>query len=162
MKKERVSMKPVVQGRKGISPLIATVLLLAFAVAIGTMVVSYILDATKSEPCDDARVAVVDVTGAVQQTACYKDNQIKFIAKNVGDRSLAQVKIVIANANGGTEEPAPLQNLDPASQGSVSYFYQTINPAGITVTLTPVIEVNGVKDFCQAPQEITIIKLAEC
>jgi flagellin-like protein len=155
-------MKSVLQSRKGISPLIATVLLLAFAVAIGTMVVSYILDAAKVEPCDEARVAVVDPSGAQIQTACFKDNQIKFIAKNVGDRQLARVKIVVANANGGTEEPAPLLSLDPASQASVSYFYQTINPTGVTVTLTPVIDNNGALDFCQAPQEITIIKLVDC
>ena len=47
-------------GRKGMSPLIATVLLMAFAVALGGMIMNWSIDATnQSGDCDLIKIRVV-------------------------------------------------------------------------------------------------------
>ncbi len=65
------------KSRRGISPLIATVLLLAFAVAIGTMAVSYVLDATKTSLCDSVEIGL-----EATPNVCWTNNRASFIIVN--------------------------------------------------------------------------------
>lgn len=129
-------------NRRGISPLIATVLLFAFAVALSTMVISYVLEATESTPCDDAAVAVDGV-----QEACYSDGHIRFVMVNKGQEPTTSVKVRIQAANRELQEVQLATALSPGSATSVDIPYQTINPAGVTLTLVPVIDDTG-ELFC--------------
>lgn len=47
-------------GRRGMSPLIATVLLMAFAVALGGMIMNWSIDVSVSNECDDIQVDVTE------------------------------------------------------------------------------------------------------
>jgi flagellin-like protein len=129
-------------NRRAISPLIATVLLLAFAVALGTMVVSYILEATHSTPCDDVAIGV-DGTGA-----CYQNNRVSFVVVNRGQTPLVAVKVRALNANDNIYEEQLATALGPASAAKVDFPYSTINPASVTLTLVPIVKSGETDVFC--------------
>jgi flagellin-like protein len=125
-------------NRRGISPLIATVLLFAFAVALSTMVISYVLKATKSTPCDDVAVGVDGI-----QEACYSDGHIHMILVNKGQVPLTGAKVRIQASNRDIQEVQLANALAPGSASSVDITYQTLNPAGVTLTLVPIINRDG-------------------
>jgi flagellin-like protein len=59
-------------GKKAVSPLIATVLLLAFAVALATVILQI---NPFSKDCDDANVRIAEVDGV--KKVCYHDDEKK-------------------------------------------------------------------------------------
>jgi flagellin-like protein len=62
-------------GRRGMSPLIATVLLMAFAVALGGMVMNWSIDAsTRSGDCAAASITVIHL--------CSKDGAVLLTMRN--------------------------------------------------------------------------------
>jgi flagellin-like protein len=67
-----VGGEPVVTGRKGMSPLIATVLLMAFAVALGGIIIN--INITPFNDCDKVQVAA--------DKFCLQDGQIHLQLKN--------------------------------------------------------------------------------
>lgn len=135
-------------SRKGISPLIATVLLFAFAVALSTMLVSYLLDMTQSSPCDDVAIGL-----DTSPTACYSNGVIDFVLVNKGQTPLTSVKVRIAVPNKDIQEVQLASELSPGSATKANINYQTINPGGVTLTLVPIIDNAGSELFC-AQQEI--------
>jgi flagellin-like protein len=141
-------------NRTGISPLIATVLLLAFAVAIGTMVVSYLLDAAQSTPCDDVAIALEG-----DASACYTDGHISFILVNKGDTPLSGAKVRLINTAGDISETRLGITLEPASATRAEIPYTTLNPEGVSMTLVPAIQLE--KELFCAEQEIKV-QLRQC
>jgi flagellin-like protein len=137
-------------NRKGISPLIATVLLFAFAVAVSTMVITYVFEMTKSTPCDQVAI------GIDAPQACYTDGKLQFIAINNGQQQITGIKVRIVSASNDVQEVKLANSLAPGSASSVSIPYQTISPSGTTATLVPIISHEG-EHFCTAKEtKITV------
>ncbi|HJX06186.1 MAG TPA: archaellin/type IV pilin N-terminal domain-containing protein [Candidatus Nanoarchaeia archaeon] len=68
----------VLSDKKAMSPLIATILLIAFAVALGTMIINLKIGDDKSADCSK-------ITMIVSPYLCYADNMIKMSVKNTGE-----------------------------------------------------------------------------
>lgn len=89
------------RNKKGMSPLIATVLLIAFAVALGAMIMNWSTDIEESEspgktpttvnPCGAISIELNEVFG--KKLFCYQNNTIKFNIVNTGSREITGIQL---------------------------------------------------------------------
>lgn len=140
-------------GRRGISPLIATVLLLAFAVAVGTMAVSYIVDASTSQPCDAITLSVQEGV-----PVCYRDGKVNVILTNRGESTVYSAMLKFINANGEIVERRVALNLAPAESTSISVDYQTLSVNGVQFIITPAYIKDDRDSFCYEKEIRTTIQ----
>ena len=79
--------------KKGMSPLIATMLLIAFAVALGAMIMNWssTLGENTGPDCDA-------ITMIINPYLCYAENMIKISIKNTG-KPVAAVSLKVSDAN---------------------------------------------------------------
>ncbi len=143
----RYSIAPL-RGRRGFSPLIATVLLLAFAVALGVMAVSYVLQRADKDACDVTSLALDD-------RACFADERISFVLQNSGEIPISGGKVTIIGARSEITESQLSLALDAGSRSSVDIPYQSINIEGATVVVTPQILEDDVARYCTT-QELRV------
>lgn len=72
------------RGKRGVSPLIATILLIAFAVALGAVIMQF----------GEAVTGVCGTNIVIQPTACVNaDGSIKFSIKNAGSDEITSLKV---------------------------------------------------------------------
>jgi flagellin-like protein len=148
-------------NKKGISPLIATLLLIMFAIALGTVVMNwgkaYIEDKAEfvgsyaaTGDCSGVGFSIVTISGELQ--LCYDANtkSIEFILENGAGEDIENMQArVIGSAGIFTEEnilPQPLKkthtiklSFTPGNIGDIKQF-----------KLTPLIKLNGDSLFCQS------------
>ena len=141
-------------GRKGISPLIATVLLLALAVALGTMAVSYILEAMRSGPCDDVSVAVLEDVGV-----CYRDGHVSVIITNQGEKPLYNAMLRFVDAKGDLYEKKVALALSKGASLKVEVPYQSIAPDSSMLYIVPTVAADNDESFCEDKKVTTAIKI---
>jgi flagellin-like protein len=137
------TFRPLGRDRRGISPLIATVLLLAFAVAVGTMAVSYIAELARTDPCDPIDLAVQESV-----PICYKDETVHAIVTNRGEEAIASIMTTLLSPNGDVTDYRNPVLLEVGSSMKLSVPFRTIYPEGVTVTLVPTTMVDGKERFC--------------
>lgn len=102
-------------NKKGVSPLIATVLLIAFAVALGAVVMNWGKDFVTSKMDSADRLSNLDLSCSNeinlaiktindQSTLCYQvsgsDKNISFMLQNTGTKDIDGIKIVVIDATG--------------------------------------------------------------
>lgn len=76
----------IFKSRKGMSPLIATVLLIAFAVAMGAMIMNW---SAGVEAEGHAKVEICEEVSLISASdACYSGNSIKFNVRNNGGKRI--------------------------------------------------------------------------
>jgi flagellin-like protein len=121
-------------SRKGISPLIATVLLLAFAVAIGTMAVSYVLDATKASVCENVALSLERGTNV-----CFSAGRVSLVVVNRGSEPIGSALIRVIGEGQSIEERRMPLDLAPGSATKINFEYQSANPVGAQVVLVPIL-----------------------
>ena len=128
-------------GRRGLSPLIATILLIAFAAALGTLVVSWALPTPEPQgACQGVRIEFEQLPQA--QTVCYSDNsrELRFVIKNSGEQHVHLLRLrAITKDLEVTERDIPA-DLEPGRAGTYSLAYETTSPNDISVSLLPVLE----------------------
>jgi flagellin-like protein len=90
----------ILSGKKAMSPLIATILLIAFAVALGTMIISWGSNFGASEP-DCSKIVMI-----VSPYFCYADNMIKMSVKNTGE-PVEAVTMKVVDDTGITDKLLP-------------------------------------------------------
>jgi flagellin-like protein len=145
-------------GRRGISPLIATVLLLAFAVAIGTMAVSYILEAMRSGPCDNVVIAAQEGV-----PVCYRNDAVTVILTNRAadpdDPIIFNAMLKFVDSRGGfTETKVPLA-ISPGGGQSVTVPYRSIAPETTTLFIVPTVMTQDGEKFCNNREISTPIQV---
>ena len=92
----------MLSSKKGMSPLIATVLVIAFAVAIGVMILNWTtFDASQTsksslEYCDGLSLSV-------NPLACYKDGSVQFHVKNIGSKKFDGIQLKTITDAGNME-----------------------------------------------------------
>jgi flagellin-like protein len=98
------------ESRKGITPLVATILLVAFSVGLGALVMSWGEDyiAQKAEfvqgtaevksGCDTAAISIIKISG--QPQACFGPNGIQLWMDNGPDVDIFNIHARIAGTNG--------------------------------------------------------------
>lgn len=142
-------------NRRAISPLIATVLLLAFAIAVGTMVMSYIIQTATKGPCDETSVAVA----GQDEFACYTNGQVSFLIKNTGQQPISSLLVRLVSQNGDITEQKVAAELNQASATKIQFSYNTLAPELTILSVTPAINNNG-EQFCSKAEYR--IPLQEC
>lgn len=80
-------------SKRGMSPLIATVLLIAFAVALGTMIMNWSKGAEGNPDLEVAACEGVSIT--TEFGACYSGNQVSFSLENDGAKKIDAIRIII-------------------------------------------------------------------
>lgn len=133
-------MNRQVANKKGISPLIATVLMLAFAVAVGTMLVSYFLDSLRHDPCKGVEIRFDEI--------CYKEGMVRFIVINDGTETITNMQARLLSQ---TKDPfsVPLVlTLIPGDASRIELPFETLDPSTIVFTLTPKVTSDSKELFC--------------
>ena len=130
-------------NRRGMSPLIATVLLMAFAVALGGMIMNW-QGGTKSLDCSEISVTV--------QQFCYDEatSKIRVEARNTGEEQVASLILRISSPDSGAFDITVPNSRLNKGQTAIAKV-----PFGVTVStsveLLSNIEVTGVPELCPAP-----------
>jgi flagellin-like protein len=90
-------MPMLVASKRGVSPLIATILLIAFAVALGSVIMNWGLNLSaqnSDDPCQRIRLELKPVANA---EACYGNigaqGYVNFILENTGNSDISGVSI---------------------------------------------------------------------
>jgi len=91
----------VFSSKKAMSPLIATVLLIAFAVALGAMIMNWSAGVSPGDVVENQNCKDVSLTTVLP--ICYEDNQLLFAVKNDGDERIDAVLLKITDAFGETK-----------------------------------------------------------
>lgn len=94
----------LLRSKKGISPLIATVLLIAFAVALGAVVMnvsaSLIEEQTKEPAIDCAKLAIDFFKVRERPQVCFADGQVTYRLTNTGIYDVTDVRVQIVGERG--------------------------------------------------------------
>lgn len=90
------------RAKKGMSPLIATVLLIAFAVALGAMIMNWTSDfepppVGSDDPCYDVSIELNQVFG--KEIFCYENDMIRFNIVNSGQKPIEGIQVRTVNEN---------------------------------------------------------------
>ncbi len=101
------------KNKKGISPLIATVLLIAFAVALGAVVMNWGRTYTQDQidtaakrsdeelECGlDIELKIKEVAGEPQLFYTNSTGNLTFMLENVGRKTINSIKVIIIGQNG--------------------------------------------------------------
>jgi len=88
--------------KKAMSPMVSTLVLIVFAVALGAVVISWGnsegLSVAADNSCGMVEISYVDIAGVPQ--VCYDGQNIKAMIKNEGDVGITGVKIVAIGNEG--------------------------------------------------------------
>lgn len=78
-------------GKKGMSPLIATILLMAFAVALGAVIMNWSTSIPEGGPdCSEVRLNV--------NNFCTQNNELHINLRNVGTVDLSEITLSVVDA----------------------------------------------------------------
>ncbi len=149
-----IDMMVVRFNRKGMSPLIATVLLIAFAVALGAMIMNWSADietqqqvapSTTTSPCDQVHISLNEVFG--KKIFCYADGVIRFNIVNDGSTGIngLQVRTVDAQLK---EVKQDIPDSAVAVGDTFQYELPFSKSGKIHVELVPKVVVNNEVSFC--------------
>ena len=102
--KQTESMIRELNSKKSVSPLIATVLLIAFAVALGSVVMNWGLNLNLGKPTDSCRGVEIKLRAIDSSEACYggfgPSSYINFIADNTGTTDIQGLAVWIVGDKG--------------------------------------------------------------
>jgi flagellin-like protein len=126
--------------KKGVSPLIATVLLIAFAVALGSVVLNIGVSLAVN-PCDTSKVII-----ASQGNVCYDGSTIRFRVLNEGTSSVDGFKVSIVGETDSLNQEfdTPLGTGDQKPLTIVATQLKKV----VAVSVFPVVNDRGVKTVC--------------
>ena len=89
-------------SKKAMSPLIATVLLIAFAVALGAMIMNWSADVVVDDSVD-LETACGSVLIQNAGNVCYADGQLSFTIRNAGKARINGIKLKSSSDIGDLE-----------------------------------------------------------
>ncbi|MFH0869761.1 MAG: archaellin/type IV pilin N-terminal domain-containing protein [archaeon] len=136
-------MRLLNSSRKGMSPLIATVLLIAFAVALGAMIMNWSSSLGESTGPDCSGIKMTLIS-----PMCYAQNIIKLNVQNSGSPVEAvTVRVVDDNVKNDVE----LKNSKMASGESITKEVPFVKSGKTYVGLIPSITKNDKVVSCEKP-----------
>jgi len=159
-------------GKRAISPLMATVLLVAFSIALGAVVMSwgqgYV--ETKSEfttgaganelgtGCDKIMFDIISVKNVPQ--VCYTPDEINLFIENGIAIELTNIQARIVGSDGVAQAEILKQPLKPVDAVKTSFGYSGIGTPS-QLKLIPKITAGSTEIFC-ADKAVVIDELREC
>lgn len=149
--------------KKAVSPLIATVLLIAFAVALGAVVMNWgrtqFTVASSSGLCSSVDIRLESVGD--NPGICYskaKPNTVEFLLENAGKKSVSKFKITVFSDRADPYNGAIEQAVAPADSKRLEFTYPanfgTVQKVKITPVLVPDLEEGESK--LQAEEEVCV------
>ncbi len=163
-------------SKKGVSPLIATVLLVAFSVALGAVVMNF-QDSTTHEFTDQADLAIdreitcsLDLSLSVLEVqdidfACYNhsgSNNFEVIVENHGSKDIEGMQIVLLDKN---NEIYRFQEFNELDSHGVTKYNVSLGPDFVfppdLVILSAIIDSKGSKVVCK-DNRIELESICEC
>lgn len=147
-------------GRRGISPLIATVLLIAFAVSIGTMIMNWGKDAVAAGDCSETRLEVQMINE--KPMFCYDtlNNKVNVMIKNVGSTDIDRLKMRVITPDFGSEDKDIADSAIKAGD-ITSKNIDYVHSGQFRVEILPVITLAGKEKIC-ADKEVFIDDIGRC
>ncbi|MBN1792668.1 hypothetical protein JW826_03210 [Candidatus Woesearchaeota archaeon] len=152
---KRGGFSSFIGSRRAMSPLIATVLLIAFAVAMGAMIMNW------SASLGEAALSGPDCKGVsmvLNPVICYSQNMIKISVKNQG-KDIDGVTVQIADANANNE--VVLKNSALRRGDELNKDLPFIMTSQTYVGLVPAISHEGELKSCEKPA-LEIQELKSC
>jgi len=159
-------------NKRGITPLVATILLVAFSVGLGALVMSWGEDYIEEKAefvqgtaevrsgCDVAAISVIKIGG--QQQACFGPNGIQVWIDNSPDIDLFNIHARIAGANGvQVIEGILKQPLVKSNAVKVEIPYDRSIVPILQIKLTPQIWTGSNAATC-AQNSLTLERLQPC
>ncbi len=157
-------------GKRGISPLMATVLLVAFSIALGAVVMSWGEDyiATKSDfttsanelgvGCDRVSFSIISVKGFPQ--VCYDGSAVQIFIENGQSIELSNLQARVVGSDGIAQTEIFSQPLAPLDAVKTAVHYDSIG-FPLQLKLIPKINIGDAEIFC-ADKALVIDELVEC
>ena len=135
------------RGKRGISPLIATVLLIAFAVAIGVMLINIGGKAKKVGDCTEVKIELQTINS--KPLLCYDtlNTKLTFMIKNTGSVDIDKIKLLATGEDYSHDEKI----IDDSSLTSGSLITKTIDyvkSGKFKIELVPMITYGGKEASC--------------
>lgn len=134
--------------KRGISPLIATVLLIAFAVSIGTMIMNIGSDVISDiAECNDVKLEVQTINS--KPLFCYDtlNNKINIMIKNTGKVDVKQLRLSVTAADFSHEEKI-IANSELKSGAITTKNVDFIKSGTFKVEIIPYIASGGKDKAC--------------
>jgi flagellin-like protein len=172
--KERGVSRKFLKDKRGVSPLIATVLLIAFAVALGAVVMNWgrsyvseevadVQQATASMDCSGAIIGVATISDKTKICANTTSGTISMILENNGDK-IAGIKLTVLGEK-GVDNPLNLVNTEMERAATMSenvpYDKNEVGDQVQQIKIIPKIRSNGKETYC-AQSAITMNYVEEC
>ncbi len=101
--------------KKALTPLISTLLLLAFAVALGAMVMSW-GSVRQSQGCDGVHLGIVDLNG---RQLCSKEASVELTLENNGNVAIPRIQAAILSESAASSVSVDV-NLSPGEFRRIS------------------------------------------
>jgi len=147
-------------GRKGISPLIATVLLIAFAVSIGTMIMNWGKDAVAAGDCTETKLEVQVMKNNTMFCYDILANKITVMLKNTGSTDIDKLKMRIITPDFNSEDK-DIADSAIASGGAKTKYIDYVHSGKFRVEIIPIIDFAGKEKICSA-SEVYIDDIPAC
>lgn len=143
--------------KRGISPLIATVLLIAFAVSLGAVVIN--LGASVfNNPCKERTVEILTVNENVRICHLVSAKTLSMTVVNTGKSSLNGFRISVVGDTAYNEDIAEL--FEPLEKKVISYPVKDITTIDF-VSIIPYYEKNGKIEYC-SENEVDYTQIPRC
>jgi len=156
-------------NRKAISPLLATVFLIAFAVSLAVVVINVMVipqppgynETTTEEQLSKRLCLGVDMSIVVLEIpyVCYNEinestNSITYVLKNIGDKNIVSLKVSILGSKGSLDNTIDIDSWAPGNTLDKREEPIIYNKAKIgeimDVTIIPVIKNNEKEIVCSS------------
>ena len=146
-------------GKRGLSPLIATVLLIAFAVSIGAVIMTYSASLTE---CGNIAFTVYEKEG--KPDVCYNSKAVSVYAviENGQKEPLSGFKSAVHGSKNifNTEVH---EILGPAEIKKINFTYDTVQNGGIVkIRFLPLAESKGNDVICPVDKALVVTGIPEC
>lgn len=159
-------MRRAEHNRRALSPLVATVLLIAFAVSLGTMIMSWSIEAPveheeETDACDRTQIDLQDLPDG--KAICYdaQGQRVKFLLKNTGDQTIEKITLRAIDSQQDVGEQTANAQLPPGGLGQFQIAYETTSPNNIVATITPIVA-QGVGQQACPDKELQEVQLPLC
>ncbi len=123
-------------GKKGMSPLIATVLLMAFAVALGGMIMNWSAGIKEGADCGSLDIDV--------RKACYTDDGVKLDMRSSSEKKIESINLVVETSDMKSE--FSLKDSSLGKGASLSREVSYLAKSSSKLKVFPVIEGEECKD----------------
>lgn len=132
---------------RGISPLIATVLLIAFAVSIGTMIMNWGKDAVAAGDCTETKLDVQIIND--KPLFCYDtlNNKINVMLKNTGSTDINKLKMRVITPD-FTNEDKDIEDSAIKSGDIKTKNIDYVHSGKFRVEIIPIITIGGKERIC--------------